>query len=80
MGMICIDVPGNMNLNYQINNTEIINKIVRIIKSTGAGEKPSTSAKHFQSPLKQNPRLMGVKLLEDPTAPLDEEDWPQTLS
>jgi len=26
--------------------------------------------------LKQHPKLMGLKIHEDPTAPLDEEDWP----
>jgi len=26
--------------------------------------------------LKQHPRLMGVKFYEDPTTPLDEEEWP----
>lgn len=30
----------------------------------------------LRDPLKQNPKLMGVKIHEDPTAPLDEEDWP----
>ncbi|MCK4760566.1 MAG: type II toxin-antitoxin system prevent-host-death family antitoxin [Candidatus Aminicenantes bacterium] len=32
-----------------------------------------------RDPLKQNPKLMGVKIHEDPTAPLDEEDWPVDL-
>jgi antitoxin (DNA-binding transcriptional repressor) of toxin-antitoxin stability system len=27
-----------------------------------------------QDPLKQHPKLMGVKIHEDPTTPLDEED------
>jgi prevent-host-death family protein len=30
-------------------------------------------------PLKQHAKLMGVKIHEDPTAPLDEEDWPCDL-
>lgn len=30
-------------------------------------------------PLKQHPKLMGVKIHEDPMAPLDEEDWPCDL-
>lgn len=30
-------------------------------------------------PLKQHPKLMAVKIHEDPTAPLDEEDWPSDL-
>lgn len=36
-------------------------------------ETPGVSIK---APLKQNTKLMGVKIHEDPTAPLDEEDWP----
>jgi hypothetical protein len=30
-------------------------------------------------PLKQHAELMGVIFNEDPTAPLDEEDWPSDL-
>ncbi|MCP5103422.1 MAG: type II toxin-antitoxin system prevent-host-death family antitoxin [bacterium] len=30
-------------------------------------------------PLKQHPKLMGVKIHEDPTTPLEEEDWPSDL-
>jgi len=30
-------------------------------------------------PLKQHPKLMGVKIHEDPMAPLGEEDWPCDL-
>ncbi len=30
-------------------------------------------------PLKQHTKLMGVKIHEDPMAPLDEEDWPCDL-
>lgn len=30
-------------------------------------------------PLKQHPKLMAVKIHEDPTTPLDEEDWPCDL-
>lgn len=33
----------------------------------------------IKDPLKQHPKLMGVKIHEDPTAPLDEEDWPGHL-
>ncbi len=29
-----------------------------------------------KNPLKQNSKLMGVKVHEDPTRPLDDEDWP----
>jgi prevent-host-death family protein len=29
------------------------------------------------NPLKQNPKLMGVKIKEDLTAPLDSEEWPE---
>jgi prevent-host-death family protein len=39
-------------------------------------EAPGGSTK---DPLKQNPKLMGVKIHEDPTTPLDEEDWPDHL-
>ncbi len=30
-------------------------------------------------PLKQHPKLMQVKIHEDPTAPLDEDEWPGEL-
>lgn len=30
-------------------------------------------------PLKQHPKLMAVKIHEDPTAPLDDDDWPCDL-
>lgn len=30
-----------------------------------------------KDPLRQNPRLAGVEFLEDPTAPLAAEDWPE---
>jgi prevent-host-death family protein len=30
-------------------------------------------------PLQQHHKLMGVKIHEDPTAPLDDEDWPCDL-
>ncbi len=33
----------------------------------------------LSDPLKQHPQLMGVKIHEDPTTPLDEEDWPLDL-
>jgi prevent-host-death family protein len=39
-------------------------------------EVPGVSLKDH---LKQHPKLMGVKIHEDPTAPLDEEDWPAHL-
>ncbi len=32
-----------------------------------------------QEPLKQHPKLMGVKIHEDLTAPLEEDDWPCEL-
>lgn len=32
-----------------------------------------------RDPLKQHPKLMGVKIHEDLTAPLDKEDWPEDL-
>ncbi len=32
MGRISIDVPGDMNLKYEINDLETIEKIIRIIK------------------------------------------------
>ena len=34
---------------------------------------------HKKNPLKTNPRLK-VKILEDPTLPLDPEDWPEAES
>ena len=30
-----------------------------------------------RSPLAKNPRLQGMRLVEDPTLPLDPEDWPE---
>lgn len=33
----------------------------------------------IKDPLKQHPKLMGVKIHEDPTAPLDENEWPCDL-
>jgi prevent-host-death family protein len=30
-----------------------------------------------ESPLRKNPRLQGMRLLEDPVLPLDPEDWPE---
>jgi len=29
-----------------------------------------------RDPFQQDPQLMGAESLEDPTAPLDPEDWP----
>lgn len=37
--------------------------------------RPVTAAQH--SPLRKNPRLQGMRLLEDPVLPLDSEDWPE---
>jgi len=33
--------------------------------------------KNEKDPLKQNPKLKKVTFYEDPTTPLDEEDWPE---
>ena len=33
----------------------------------------------IKDPLKQHKKLMGVQFHEDPTAPLDEEDWPEDM-
>jgi len=33
----------------------------------------------FPDPLKQNPKLMCVKLHEDPTSPLTDDEWPEEL-
>ncbi len=31
-------------------------------------------------PLKQHDELRGIEFIEDPTAPLSDEDWPEELS
>lgn len=39
MGQIRIVVPGDVNLDYKIDNKDIIDKIVQIIKKSGSREK-----------------------------------------
>ncbi|NIM15832.1 MAG: hypothetical protein GTO45_27900 [Candidatus Aminicenantes bacterium] len=39
MGSINITVPGDLKLEYKLENTEIIEKIIRIIKDTGKKKK-----------------------------------------
>jgi hypothetical protein len=39
MGSINITVPGNINLEYKIENNEVVEKIIQIIKGTGEKEK-----------------------------------------
>jgi hypothetical protein len=31
------------------------------------------------APFRQDPRLIGIRFLEDPMAPLDPEDWPEAF-
>ncbi len=35
MGMISINVPGDMKLDYKIENSETVEKIIKIIKNAG---------------------------------------------
>jgi hypothetical protein len=44
MGSINITVPGDLKLEYKLENTEVIEKIIRIIKDTG--KKKKTKKKH----------------------------------
>jgi hypothetical protein len=39
MGTINIDVPGELNLKFKIENMDVINKIIRIVKNTGIKKK-----------------------------------------
>jgi len=39
MGMIKIDVPGDVNLKFKVESLEVINKIIQIMKNTGSGIK-----------------------------------------
>jgi hypothetical protein len=39
MGSINITVPGDLKLEYKLENTEVIEKIIRIIKDTGKKKK-----------------------------------------
>jgi hypothetical protein len=41
MGSINITVPGDINLEYKIENNEVVEKIIQLIK--GTGEKKKTS-------------------------------------
>ncbi len=47
MGSINITVPGNINLEYKIENSKVVEKIIRLIKSTTEKKKtkkiPETS-------------------------------------
>jgi hypothetical protein len=39
MGSINITVPGDIKLEYKLENTEVIEKIIRLIKDTGKKKK-----------------------------------------
>lgn len=49
MGLIRIEVPGNMNLKYRVEASETIEKIIRIIKAAGE-----------QTPKKQTDDIVGI--------------------
>ncbi|MFC2145765.1 hypothetical protein ACFLRT_00220 [Acidobacteriota bacterium] len=42
MGSINITVPGDIKLEYKIENTQVVEKIIRIIKGTGEKKKTTT--------------------------------------
>lgn len=43
-------------------------------------ERPRTAVPDGDGrPFRQDPRLTGVRFQEDPTAPLDPEDWPEAF-
>jgi hypothetical protein len=53
-------------------------QLVRIVRN-GRVVAELRRARRTIDPLQQHPELMGVKFNADPTAPLDEEDWPAEL-
>jgi len=65
-------------LSYLLSKVEVEHEKIRICRN-GKPIAILVPIGDIRNPLKQHPKLMGVKFHEDPTAPLSDDDWPEEL-
>lgn len=77
MSMIQVNThEAKTKLSYLLSKVETEHVKVKICRN-GKPIAVLVPVGEIADPLKQHKKLMGVKFHEDPTAPLDEEDWPE---
>lgn len=79
MSMIKVNThEAKTKLSYLLSKVETEHEKVKICRN-GKPIAVLLPVGEIVNPLKKHKKLMGVKFHEDPTAPLDEEDWPEEL-
>jgi hypothetical protein len=81
-----VDLGKTFSLDFSVvpdyTKPELTGRIKKMIQVNANEAKARLShllSKVEKDPLRQHHKLMGVKIHEDPTTPLDDEDWPCDL-
>ena len=78
-GMILVNIhDAKTRLSELVALVEKMHEVVRICRN-GVPVGELTPLSGVADPLKQNPAIKDIKILCDPTAPLDSDEWPEEL-